>query len=629
MNKICFLVSDEQTKTSITHTLWMYKKRFSHLPITTDVQIVDFYNATAQARAAIEDGATAIITNSGSHQFLTQAFPDFPVFCLYTSTNDALYTLQKLNNYDTIHLLLNEHFIFNQDACPPDIKKKLVFYPPYSIDDAPDTLASLVDTIPFTKNTAIVGCTFLPQVVPHCPMPIYSIRPNESTILAVYQLAIQALTSLRKDRHQVNMLSSILSHSTDGIILFDEDGTISHINEQARRYFNLSPEETHMRYIFPGPHITAKTIKSPSFKERIVESPPYTLLVNGDSYFLDTEEKYILTIRDVTELQRLEKNIRYKLSKSGLTAEHHFRDILTKDEATKQCIHIAKRIAAYDVPILIQGESGTGKELFAQSIHNESPRHNGPFVAINCAALPTDLLDSELFGYVGGSFTGARKNGKAGLFEMAHGGTIFLDEINSMAPSIQSKLLRVIETKQVMRLGSDYVIPLDIRIISAGNSDLQQEVQQGKFRRDLFFRINTMTLTLPPLDDRPDDIVMLFTHFLKELGTPSPTIPEPLKKALCTHHWWGNIRELYSVAFRYHVFGKQIANHYDALFNQSTERKGTTAILTDTEPQINLKKLQNTVQRLLVEDLLQQGYSKVDIAKILNVSRQTVFNILK
>lgn len=169
-----------------------------------------------------------------------------------------------------------------------------------------------------------------------------------------------------------------------------------------------------------------------------------------------------------------------------MTAEHHFRDILTKDEATKQCIHIAKRIAAYDVPILIQGESGTGKELFAQSIHNESPRHNGPFVAINCAALPTDLLDSELFGYVGGSFTGARKNGKAGLFEMAHGGTIFLDEINSMAPSIQSKLLRVIETKQVMRLGSDYVIPLDIRIISAGNSDLQQEVQQGKFRRDLF-----------------------------------------------------------------------------------------------------------------------------------------------
>lgn len=153
-----------------------------------------------------------------------------------------------------------------------------------------------------------------------------------------------------------------------------------------------------------------------------------------------------------------------------MTASHHFDDIKTVDGNMKKVIQRAATMAEYNAPILIQGESGTGKELFAQSIHNASDRRNGPFVAINCAALTTDLLESELFGYVSGSFTGARKEGKAGLFEMAHKGTIFLDEINSMAPSIQSKLLRVLETKQVMRLGSDYVIPLDIRIISAGNA---------------------------------------------------------------------------------------------------------------------------------------------------------------
>ena len=203
-----------------------------------------------------------------------------------------------------------------------------------------------------------------------------------------------------------------------------------------------------------------------------------------------------MTLRDVTELQRLEKNIRYKLTKTGMTARHHFDDIKTVDDNMKKVIQRAAIMAEYNAPILIQGESGTGKELFAQSIHNASDRRNGPFMAINCAALTTDLLESELFGYVSGSFTGARKEGKAGLFEMAHKGTIFLDEINSMAPSIQSKLLRVLETKQVMRLGSDYVIPLDIRIISAGNADLIASVEAGEFRRDLYFRINTLRLNL-------------------------------------------------------------------------------------------------------------------------------------
>lgn len=223
------------------------------------------------------------------------------------------------------------------------------------------------------------------------------------------------------------------------------------------------------------------------------------------------------------------------MSRTGLVAAHHFEDIKTCDEKMKSVIETAKVMATYEAPVLIQGQSGTGKELFAQSIHNYSMRHKGPFVAVNCAALPSDLLESELFGYVGGAFTGARKEGKAGLFELAHTGTIFLDEINSMSANIQSKLLRVLETKEVMRIGSDFVIPLDIRIISAANQDVVKEVSQEKFRNDLFFRLNTLTLNLPTLDDRPSDIIYLFALFMENISKhpySEECIPQALKR-LC------------------------------------------------------------------------------------------------
>ena len=187
----------------------------------------------------------------------------------------------------------------------------------------------------------------------------------------------------------------------------------------------------------------------------------------------------------------------------------------------KRLIALAQKFAAYNEPLLIQGDSGTGKELFAQSIHNAGPRRHGPFVVVNCAALPPELLESELFGYVGGAFTGARKEGKIGYFELAHTGTIFLDEINSMSPAIQSKLLRVLENKQIMRIGSDYVIPLDIRIISAANTDILQAVRENRFRRDLFFRLHTLTLNLPSLNERPADILYLFSFCLL-YTSPSP-----------------------------------------------------------------------------------------------------------
>ena len=625
MDRIAFLISDLSMQQMVHTILDTYKEKLEQHHFIIDVEIIDFPNLVAQAHALVEKGTKVIITTSGAHQILTKAIDTIPILCLYSSTNDALYALRAIApNYKKIHLLLNENFMFNKEACPPELSEKIVFYPRYSLDKTHLELLERVRQIPVTADTAIVGCPLLPQIANPSPMPIYPIKPSESTMLSDLLYAQELLSFKEKDNQQLSMMSSILSHVTDGIILYSTGGTISHLNKRAADFLGVSATTKNIRDIFPDWVEGNK----PSFHETIIRRPPYTLIANSDFFLIYSSSHYIMTLRDVTELQRLEKNIRYKLTKTGMTASHHFDDIKTVDGNMKKVIQRAATMAEYNAPILIQGESGTGKELFAQSIHNASDRRNGPFVAINCAALTTDLLESELFGYVSGSFTGARKEGKAGLFEMAHKGTIFLDEINSMAPSIQSKLLRVLETKQVMRLGSDYVIPLDIRIISAGNADLIASVEAGEFRRDLYFRINTLRLNLPPLNDRPDDILYLFTHFVETLSHQKCHLSPALKKVLVQHNWWGNIRELHSVALRYFIFGDTLDKSYDALFDIADQNK-KDALLDTASLTLNMKHLEVTIQQILIEELQEKGYSQKDIAKLLNVSRQTIFNKMR
>ncbi len=626
MEKISFLIADEAMKKSIERTLWMYHECFPKPYIATDITIIDFPNVISQAKELIRKGSKLIITVSGSHQILTAAsITEVPILCLYSSTNDALYTIRQAMHHKKIHLLLNKHFMFNLNACPPEIRKKLKLYPPYSVDENQVEVSKLIHSIPIKEDEAVVGCTLLSQAAENYPMPIYPIRPSESTVLSVYQYANELLAFQEKNRQQLSLLKSVLAHVDDGIILYDTKGKISHINRQAYRFLNItSSPPKNIRDIFPK--MDDEKPLTP-LKEKLLKSPPYTLVLNSATFQLDKKTHYIATIRDVTELQRLEKNIRYKLAKTGLTAKYHFSDILTNSLSMERVIERARLMAPYNAPVLIQGESGTGKELFAQSIHNASPRRSGPFVVVNCAALPPELLESELFGYVGGSFTGARKEGKAGYFELAHRGTIFLDEINSMSPNIQSKLLRVLESKEVMRIGSDYVIPLDIRIISASNADMLNAVKSGKFRRDLYFRLNTLLLNLPSLNERPEDIVYLFKQFTLEETGHEPVVSPALQKALEHHNWWGNIRELRSVALRYRIMGDRGSNSYQYLFDKPQQPENS--FIDKDSFHIDMKSLQHSVELLVIEDLLRQGYTKNQVAGILSISRQTLFNKLK
>lgn len=266
----------------------------------------------------------------------------------------------------------------------------------------------------------------------------------------------------------------------------------------------------------------------------------------------DMPAGYCITWQDERSIQELKSTLNTKLIQSGLYARHSFRHILCKSQRMKDCISRAKKAAETDYTVLIDGESGTGKELLAQSIHNGSSRRNSPFVAINCAALPESLLESELFGYESGAFTGAKKSGKAGLFEQANTGTIFLDEIGDMPLNLQALLLRVLQEKQIMRIGSDRVISVDVRILAATNKELLTEAEEGRFRKDLFYRLNILPIHLPPLRERREDIPLLFRHFL---GDDYDLLSLEEKEFLSSRLWPGNIRQLENCAYYYKTMG--------------------------------------------------------------------------
>lgn len=252
----------------------------------------------------------------------------------------------------------------------------------------------------------------------------------------------------------------------------------------------------------------------------------------------------MLLIKDITELTDMETSLRLQIAQKGKIAKYSFDDIKGNSPEIKQIITKAKKIAQIDKPTLIIGESGTGKELFVQSIHNASARGRYPFVAINCAAIPDTLLESELFGYEDGAFTGARKGGKQGLFQTAQKGTIFLDEIGELSLPTQAKLLRVLEEKEVMRVGSDRLNSVDVRIIAATNRDLKALVDEGKFRLDLFYRLNTLTLNIPPLRKRSSDVPLLISEFLHKEKHDSVSFDPEVWDFLLNYQWIGNVREL-------------------------------------------------------------------------------------
>lgn len=365
---------------------------------------------------------------------------------------------------------------------------------------------------------------------------------------------LRELEAARDKSKSEIMLASILMSVSEGIIALDPDGCISNVNPVAARLLSIKPQEA------IGKNVAALFRGTPDIFLDIQQSKnatPVEATIDAQKgrgnfiltpYHMQTGNSFQGAILVVAERRKFIHSVR---ELSGLNAFYTFDHLLGGSPVFVRQLELAKIAARQDSRILITGETGTGKELLAQAIHNGSARSSGPFVAINCAAIPRDLLESEILGYKDGAFTGARKGGQVGKLELADGGTIFLDEISQMPMDLQVKLLRVLQDGIITRLGDTKPMRVDVRVIAATNEDLYEKSRAGGFRQDLYFRLSVVEIALPPLRDRPEDIPVLARHFMQRFagadGGKSISISESAMRVLSAHGWLGNIRELENV----------------------------------------------------------------------------------
>ncbi len=352
---------------------------------------------------------------------------------------------------------------------------------------------------------------------------------------------------------------AIMESISEGLICINKEGIVTDINLFARKILYLKEEDILGKNIntILYNHNKDRILRTIKKGKRYEEEEVYFKLNKGRKLLCiatftpirDTSinklEGIVITFKEAKVIHNLINKI------VGAEARFTFDDILGNSEQIKKAKQMAKKSSKHDTTILLSGESGTGKELFAQSIHNASSRRNKPFIFLNCGAIPRELVASELFGYVEGAFTGAKRGGHPGKFELADGGTIFLDEIGDMPLDTQANLLRVLETREVVRIGGHDVIPVDVRVIAATHKDLKREVELGNFRQDLYYRLNVMPIKIPSLRDRKEDIKPLVDYFLNKfcvrMGKNIKGVSNSFYKGMMNYNWPGNVRELQNV----------------------------------------------------------------------------------
>lgn len=357
-------------------------------------------------------------------------------------------------------------------------------------------------------------------------------------------------SALEQMRTLKDQLEVVLNLVQDAVIAVDERGGMIVLNQSALRLFDRAPWDLLGQSLAGALPELAQALErfGPSANDKVAQVGARQLVLTVRPIEREgLPAGQVVILKEVAAVQTLDSKVRRELRQRAHIAKYTFEHLIGASPAMAAAIEKARRLTRHDGTILIQGESGSGKELFAQAIHNASPRGQLPFVAINCAAMPESLLESELFGYAEGAFTGARKGGKAGLFEQAHRGTIFLDEIGDISPALQIRLLRVLQEKEVMRIGGSGVIPIDVRVIAATHQDLRRAVADGRFRADLYYRLNVLRLQIPPLRERQADVLPLLHHFLTEAGRALPVSMEALA-LLEAYDWPGNVRELQNCA---------------------------------------------------------------------------------
>jgi PAS domain S-box-containing protein len=460
--------------------------------------------------------------------------------------------------------------------------------------------------------------------------------------VAIFQdiSGIESLSKQLESAQEANReLDAMVESLAEGIVVTDGNGIVLRINEAYKRLAGISSEEytgKHVRTLVDEGYIRGSTSdvaieRKTSFtnidirnnKEVLLTSTP---IIDDDGRVV----KVITVVRDLEDLNSLRKRInndelirtQYFEELEQLRRHQSYRAIITKNPIMRERVETALRLSRVDSNVLILGETGVGKELLAQMIHRASKRSRFPFVRVNCAAVPPPLFESELFGYEGGAFTGAAREGRKGLFELAEGGTLFLDEVGELPLSMQPKILRAIQDREIVRVGGKKPIQLNVRILAATNRNLENMVKENQVREDLYYRLNVIPIMLPPLRERPEDIQPLVEAFLErfnqQFGHQKWIHPDVIKK-LKNYNWPGNTRELQNLIERLVVSTRE-----DQITAESLQRCFPLKENTKGEKQSCLKAMLENEERRMLEEAWQIAGSTRKVSAMLGISQSAV-----
>lgn len=604
-----------------------------------DVTEVVLDHALALGKEIERNRQTDVIITAGANTVLLRSALSLPVVTIKVTGFDFLQALQRARKIsDRIGVgVFREKFDVLEKV--KDLLQVHISQQPYETrEDAQESFRRLRED----GYQVIVGSSLVVELAERSGLTGILIYSLES-VRQAFEDAIQIseLTILEAARY--DNLNGVLRNLHEAVLAVDTDNRISAINPLMERIINTVNRNSIGRVLSElAPQFSLADVltENDAGIDSVVQCADKLYLMSRTAI---RESGVItgalLTLSDTHDIKRADTVVRSQRKTRSLSARYDFSQILGTSPAVRHARAVAERCAKTGSTVLITGESGTGKELFAQAIHNASERGNKPFIALNCAAFPESLLESELFGYDEGAFTGSRKGGKPGLFETAHTGTIFLDEIGDMPVSLQTRLLRVLQEREVVRLGSLHPIPIDVRVIAATHCNLPERIERGTFRADLYYRINILRMAIPALRERPEDIgslalQLLFT-ILRQQGCslPADQILAPLLPSLIKYAWPGNVRELENIMERFAAYvgelraAKEI--DYLAFMLDAPELNPTVAALPqdDITPIPEMPVSIGTVT--IVDALSRAGGNKQVAASLLGISRTTLWRKLR
>lgn len=503
------------------------------------------------ARNMEQEGVDVIVTRGGTMELLLDAGIRTPLVNIPVSMQDTshmLRTAQTLTGLPRPKIALVAYAKVASDVASFSALLDMDLHV-YRSGSTRESIVTALNLALRENADVIVGGTTAYRALAGRNVPFIPHESGEASLRQALEEARIVAYARSLEQMQTERFKAVMASSADGIFLLEADGNIMAANPAACKFLHLavSPEGRAVTDVFPLPR-TGESLASGIPLQNEIVTIADMVHVAAVTPFLSQGKVTgaALSFQPATRIVEMEAKIRRSRSAKGMDALYQFENIEGVSAGIQAARKQAARYASSGETVLLTGETGTGKELFAQAMHNTSPMRKGPFVAVNCAALPSTLLESEFFGYEEGAFTGANRRGKTGLFELADQGTIFLDEVSGLDGHGQSRLLRVLQERSILRLGGDTYVPVNVRVIAASNVDLWPLVQRGEFRQDLFFRLHVLPLVIPPLRERGGDVRHLARLFLARhspRGVRLAFAPEAMDE-LCGYSWPGNVREL-------------------------------------------------------------------------------------